>query len=64
MCSSQRPENGADSEWNPTPYRVLMEGRWDPDRFWTEVRAIGQHDARHLAEDRYPECVAIKAEAA
>ena len=50
MCSSHRPEAGADSgDWLLRPYRVRVEDEVG-DRFWLTVpKALGQHDARHQA---------------
>ena len=52
MCSSQRPEAGADAE---RPYRVQVED-WDGSRVWLTVRAIGPKGAlvtaRQVALDR------------
>ena len=54
MCSSQRPEAGADSEVEK-PYRVQVEDH-DGGRVWLTVRAIGPRGAlvtaRQVALDR------------
>ena len=57
MCSRHMPEAGADSEWNPRPWKVLMCDRFDEDfRFWVHVpAAIGAADARNQARDLHPE---------
>lgn len=45
------PLNGADSDWQPQPFRVLVEDH-DGGRVTVTVNAIGKHDADHLARER------------
>ena len=64
MCSSHRPEAGADSEWQPRPFVVVME---DQDDFRIKVRipaAIGRRDAMNQARDLRPGYVALDAKEA
>ena len=44
-------EPGIYDEWNPRPFRVLIED-YDGGRVPITVNAIGKHDARHQAEEK------------
>ena len=61
MSSRHQPTNGADSEWQPRPFRVLMEDD-DGGRHNVIIRAaIGPRDAMGQARDRHPYDSALRA---
>jgi hypothetical protein len=51
MCSRHAPENGADSDWTPHPFRVLVED-YDGTRLNLGVNAIGFFDASNQAKEK------------
>ena len=44
-------EPGIYQEWQPRPFRVLIED-WDGGRVPIVVNAIGKHNARDLAKEK------------
>jgi hypothetical protein len=63
---SDRPLHGADSAeaWQPRPFLVLMEERWDEgNRIKVRIpAAIGPRDAKQQAAELRPGFVALQAE--